>query len=178
MNASFISIGQRARLPWKLLDNEHDELWTGRDGWYDRAYELRNWWINGTPLKDAPWMVWWDMNNTVADASFHILTPENFSENPAIIVPPQWISLNRNLEGRWHVKRVQAILEFIAENNSYWKQEACLGALIHERKIREIRSHIERAWYSELWMKWECYVFVHRSTLSVEQILANTLKMK
>lgn len=175
MKASFTCIGDQAKLPRTLSDD--DGLWIG-DSWCDRTYDLRQGCSNWNPLAKSPAMVWWNMKHAKADATFDIISPKKFTESPAIIVPPQWISLERSLANKWYVRRVQTILEFITANNSRDGKLACLWALVHEGKIETVRHHIERAWYTEIGFQWWCHVFVHSTTQSVEQILLDSLWIK
>jgi hypothetical protein len=176
MKATFSKISNQAKFP-RSLDYDND-LWHGTNNWSDRVYELRKWCSNWNPLSRSPAMVWWNMKHTWVDATFDIVSPEQFLEHPAIIVPPQWISLERSLASKWYVQKIQAILEFITKSNSGDGKLACLWALVHQDKIQEVRIHIERAWYKEIGFQWWCHVFVHSTTKSVEQILLNSLWIK
>lgn len=176
MEANFSYIWDKAYLPTVLVE-DNGQHWIGRVAWLAKVYNLWVDWADN-PLKKAVAMHWWWMTAMWSSGtSFQFISPEQFTPNPVIIVPPQWITIERILIWKWYVRRVQEILEHIIKRNTTKNITPCLWALVHRDKIQEVRQHIERAWYTEIGFQGWCHVFVHKSTQSVEQILVNSLWM-
>lgn len=174
---SFISISNNAVRPEELHIN--DVVWIGQQGdisWIVHGLLNDPYYGKVIDSTTPPLSVWETGNPLVW--SFSMVSPLDFWKNPVIIVPPRWINLNSHAAGKWHVKSIQYILELTIQKNTSTTVNPCLGALMHFDKIREgLWRAIEWAGYEQVWEKWNCGVFVHRTTMHSKEAIKSLLAM-